>query len=281
MDSTRSAPSSMPQPTAFHSDHRPADPAAELVHLVRILDLQERLSGVQRLRDWALSAVAPRPGERAVDVGCGTGSEVARLAALVGPSGTAIGVEPHPGLRATAADRLAGIASARLVDGAAEALPFPDGSVDVLRCERVFQHLADPEAAVREIARVLAAGGRTVLIDSDWETFVLTPGEAEVVARVMGAARRRMRQPTIGRRLRGLLVGAGLSVAEDVGASAVVFGTGSEGGIEFLELQIAAARDEGVITSAEAEDLRSGVGAAVEAGTAFCAVTMFAVVARR
>lgn len=281
MDSISSETPEAQLMTAFRTDHRPVDPVGELAQLVRILDLQERQPGVRLLREWALDAVAPQPGEFVVDLGCGTGSEVARLAALVGESGTAIGVEPHPGLRATAAGRLAGIAQAGLVDAGAEALPFPDGSVDVVRCERVFQHLADPAAAAEQIARVLAPGGRTAVIDTDWETFVLTPGDPEIVARVIAAARGRMRHPTIGRQLRALLTRAGLTVADDVGASAVVFGSDMTGGLEFLELQIAAASQEGVITEAEADQLRSEIMTAVAAGTAFCAVTMFAVVARR
>ena len=72
-----------------------------------VLDLQEQMPGVQRLRDWTLAALDPQPGERAVDVGSGTGTEVRRLAGLVGTDGEAIGVEPHPGMRAEAEIRAA------------------------------------------------------------------------------------------------------------------------------------------------------------------------------
>jgi SAM-dependent methyltransferase len=49
--------------------------------------------------------------------------------------------------------------------GTADRLPFEDGSVDVLRCERVLQHLDEPEDARRD-ARVLRPGGRAVVLDS-------------------------------------------------------------------------------------------------------------------
>src|SRR5690606_40886017 len=62
----------------------------------------ELLPGLSRLRDWAHQALALRPGETAVDIGSGTGSEVITFAEAVGPTGTALGVEPDPHLLAAA-----------------------------------------------------------------------------------------------------------------------------------------------------------------------------------
>ncbi len=268
-------------PQAFQRDHVADDPQAELAALVRVLDLQERMPSVIRLRDWALAGLAPQPGERAVDVGCGTGAEVDRMAALVGPDGEAVGVEPHPGLRAEAHKRLAARAHATAVDGDAAALPFDDESVDVLRCERVFQHLPDPQAAAREIVRVLRPGGRAVVIDTDWETAVMSMGDPDVVRRLLEASRSRMPQPRVGRQLRRLLTRAGLVVDPDIAAAAVVLPDDELRRMEFLRLQAEAAIAEGVLAREEAEQLERDVIAAVDAGEAFFAVTMFGVVGRR
>ena len=94
--STDSEPPLAVTPTSFRRGNVADDPDADLAAQVFVLDLQERMPGVQRLRDWTLAALDPQPGERAVDVGCGTGTEVRRLAHLVGTDGEAIGVEPHP-----------------------------------------------------------------------------------------------------------------------------------------------------------------------------------------
>jgi ubiquinone/menaquinone biosynthesis C-methylase UbiE len=127
----------------------------------------------------------PRPGERAVDVGAGTGEETHALAAGVGPSGLAIGLEPNPGLRAVAAQRAARAGSAaRFVAGDVYTLPFDDRTVDLIRCERVFQHLDQPDRAAAEIARVLRPGGRAMVSDSDWGTMVLRPGAETAVETV-------------------------------------------------------------------------------------------------
>src|SRR5258707_10206557 len=53
------------------------------------------------------------------------------------------------------------------------ALDFPDGAFARVRSERVLQHLAEPDLAVAELARVTAPGGRVCLIDTDWESFLV------------------------------------------------------------------------------------------------------------
>ena len=269
-------------PTSFQRGNLADDPAADLAAQVFFLDLQEQLPSVQRLRDWTLAALDPQPGERAVDLGSGTGTEVRRLAGLVGPHGEAIGVEPHPGMRAEAEGRAAaaGVA-AHFVDGDALSLPFPDGSVDALRCERVFQHLPDAEGAARELARVLAPGGRAVVIDSDWGTMVQSMGDPDVVARLAEASLRRMANPLSGRLLRGQLHRAGLAVDPDIAATAVVMPDDMIRGMHLLRPNLVLAVEEGAISADEAATMERDVVAAVDAGEAFFAVTMFAVLGRR
>ncbi|MFE7591605.1 hypothetical protein ACFU6K_19575, partial [Kitasatospora sp. NPDC057512] len=91
-----------PRPTsAFHAAN--ADPA-DTDRLVAALDAQAANPGVRRLRAWAHARLAARPGERALDVGAGTGSETRVLAAAVTPEGggggrppgSARGGAPHP-----------------------------------------------------------------------------------------------------------------------------------------------------------------------------------------
>lgn len=261
-------------PTSFHKGNVATDADADLGAQVFILDLQESLPGVQRLRDWALDRLAPQPGETAIDVGCGTGAEVRRLAGLVGGTGRAVGVEPHAGLRAVAVERSADT-TAEFVDGDATALPFDDGSVDVIRCERVFQHLPDAEAAIGEFARVLAPGGRIVVIDSDWGTQVSHPGDADVQRRLAEAAWRRWANPFAGRLLRGQFTRAGLTVDPDIAATAVL--PPVEGILPLLRNSCDLAVDEGAVTREEADTLLAETLTAAQSGEAFFAVTMFAV----
>lgn len=266
---------------SFQKGHVAEDVDVELEHLVFVLDVQELNPGIRRLRDWALSAVAPAPGDLAVDVGCGTGTETRRLAELVGETGRAVGVEPQAALRQVAVERAASAASrAEFVDGDALALPFEDASVDVLRCERVWQHLSDPAAAAREVARVLAPGGRAVIVDTDWGTQIVHPGDPDVLSRYRDHTLTLTPSAIVGRQLANLLGATGLAVDPDVGSSAVVFDQQFLAHPVMLQTQGAEAVAGGAITQAELDALVAGVSAAAERGEAFAFVTMLAAVAR-
>ncbi|MDP3890783.1 methyltransferase domain-containing protein [Nocardioides sp.] len=279
---TEDAPEITLTPTSFHRGNVAADADSDLASQIFVLDAQEAMAGVGRLRDWALDALAPAAGEVAVDVGCGAGAEVRRLATAVGSAGRAIGVEPHPGLRAEAVRRAQAEGStATFVDGDAADLPFADGSVDVLRCERVFQHLPDPEAAARDFARVLAPGGRVAVTDSDWGSMVQSVGDPDVVRRINESSWRRMANPFSGRHLRRQLSAAGLEVSPDIGSTAVVLPDELLRDPVMLRLNAALAVEEGTVTAAEAARVEEEVAAAAVSGEVLVAVTMFCVVARR
>ncbi len=255
---------------------------AQTERLSMLLDLQAAQPAVIRLRDWAFERLAPMPGETAVDVGSGTGANTARLAATVGPGGSATGVEPNPALREVAARRAQATGStAVFVDGTAGALPLPDTSVDVLVCERVLQHLDDPDAAVTEFARVLRPGGRVALLDSDWATGITHPGDPDVLERYRAFQLTQWANPFSGRLLKGQLVAAGLVVDPDIGSSALVLPDEAlrEGGM--LAMSGAAAVQAGAVSQAELDTMVDGVAAASARGEAFVSVTMFAVIGRR
>ena len=138
--------------------------------------------------------------------------------------------------------------SAQFVDGDATALPFDDATVDVVRSERVFQHLDDPVAAAAEVARVLAPGGRAAIVDSDWGTALLHPGDADVIRRLQGSSVGSGPTRASGRRLPELLLGAGLLVEPDIGSTALVFPQAVAASAPMIEQSSAAAVAAGVIT---------------------------------
>lgn len=112
-----------------------------------------------------LDSAALAPGERVLDVACGTGLVTLPAARAVGPNGQVIGVDIADRMldalrQCAAAAGLLQVAAARMD---AEQLALPDGSVDVVLCALGLMYLPDPEQALREIKRVLRPGGRTVL----------------------------------------------------------------------------------------------------------------------
>jgi ubiquinone/menaquinone biosynthesis C-methylase UbiE len=112
----------------------------------------------------SLIAVAGlQPGERALDVACGTGV-VTRLAAEgVGTAGSATGLDIHPAMLAVAGSVTPPDMSIDWREANAESLPFPDSSFDVVLCQMGLQFVSGKLPALREMRRVLVSGGRAVI----------------------------------------------------------------------------------------------------------------------
>jgi ubiquinone/menaquinone biosynthesis C-methylase UbiE len=244
--------------------------------LAMVLDLMAAKPSVRTLRAWALDALTPTVGEAALDVGSGTGEDLAEFLERVGPSGRAVGVEPNVGLRAVAHERNPKL---ELVDGTAAALPFDDASFDVIRCERVLQHVDDAPQAVGEMARVLRPGGRICLIDTDWATAIVHPADPDVFSRMVDFFHTESANPYSGRTLRWLLADAGLTVADETAATWIEPQSGAKQG--FLSMMGKTAAAGGVITSAEAEAFHRGIEEAADRGAFHMSLTMYAVAATK
>jgi len=158
------------------------------------------------------------PGDSALDVGCGPGTDTLALAAIVGPAGRVRGVDRDPEMLAEAERRAAAAGLSDRVEhaeGDACALAFADASFHAVRSERLFLHLADPERAVAEMVRVTRPGGRVVLMDTDWGTRSVDTPEVELERRIARVLTERcLANGYSGRRLYGMMKGAGIEAPE-------------------------------------------------------------------
>jgi ubiquinone/menaquinone biosynthesis C-methylase UbiE len=109
-----------------------------------------------------LARLTLRPGERLLDVGCGTGALLYAVSQRQ-PGAQLSGVDPVPEMLAVARRRLP--PEVELRAGWAERLPFASGQFDVVVSCNMFHYIREPDAALREMGRVLAPGGRLVLTD--------------------------------------------------------------------------------------------------------------------
>jgi 2-polyprenyl-3-methyl-5-hydroxy-6-metoxy-1,4-benzoquinol methylase len=154
-----------------------------------------------------------RAGLDLLDVGCGPGTITVDLAARVAP-GRVVGIDvsaaPLDEARA-AADR-AGV-DVEFAVGDVYALAAADDSVDVVHAHQVLQHLTDPVAALREMARVCRPGGLVAVRDVDYAAttwFPANPGLDRWLALYGQVARRNDAEPDAGRRLLAWAHAAGL-----------------------------------------------------------------------
>jgi SAM-dependent methyltransferase len=167
---------------------------------------------------WAepvAAAAGAQPGQRVLDVACGTGVLARAMAERVGDRGSVVGLDVNDGML-NVARRIAPQIDWR--QGVAEALPFADDRFDAVGSQFALMFFNDRGAALREMMRVLKPGGRLAV--AVWASLDDTPGYAAMVAllqRLFGETHAsRLRAPFIlgdVDELRALLDDAGLSDA--------------------------------------------------------------------
>jgi len=153
-----------------HAEHAPAT-RGRLIRWARYYDPCVSLMMLgrrRRLRRTTVALAQVRPGERVLEVGCGTGDVALAAKALAGPNGAVYGIDPSPEMIAVARAKAADQACA--VDfqiGLIEALAFPDATFDVVLSSLMMHHLPDDlkRQGLAEIARVLKPGGRLLIVD--------------------------------------------------------------------------------------------------------------------
>lgn len=116
------------------------------------------------ISDLLFARAAPAPGERALDIGCGSGETTLEVARRVGPQGIVTGVDLSDLLLAVARRRAAGLANLRFVAADAETHPFEAGGTDLALSRFGVMFFNGPVAAFRNIRRALRPGGRLAFV---------------------------------------------------------------------------------------------------------------------
>jgi SAM-dependent methyltransferase len=131
-------------------------------------------------REWAprmADAARLAPGERVLDVACGTGVLAREAAERVARGGSVTGLDRNEGMLAVAGREAPGIGWR---SGRAKALPFADGAFDAVVSQFGLMFFEDRAAALREMWRVLRRGGRLAV--AVWDELDHSPGYAAMAA---------------------------------------------------------------------------------------------------
>lgn len=158
-----------------------------------------------------VARLALQPGERVLDVGSGPGFLAQEMAPLVGPTGIVRGVDISEDLLARATSRNAH-AWVSYAPGDATALDEPDGAYDVFVSTQVAEYVPDVEAMCAEAHRVLAPGGRGLMVATDWGQVAWHSEDPARMARVLASFEPHCADPRLPRTLAKRLGDAGLEV---------------------------------------------------------------------
>jgi SAM-dependent methyltransferase len=243
---------------------------------------------VESRHRWLAGLLGSEPGDRVLELGCGTGSSLRFIMpALRG--GLAVGVDLVAEALRDAAVVLAPVGRASMVRADLKlTLPFSDASFDRAFSHNVLEFLPDPQLLLREVHRVLRPGGRLVVGHSDYHTLVFASEDAALTRRLVQTYCDTQQDwmdaidPTMGRRLPEV-VGRSPFKVTDVQATLVLnrhFQPG-ELGYGYAHNLARALRRSGAATEAELDGWLAGLRRLDERGAFLFSLNDYAVVCER
>ena len=227
-----------------------------------------------------LAQLGLRPGDNALDVGCGLGEVAAMLAELVGPGGRVIGVDPSEAMVAQARLTTKGLSQVEIASGNAMALDLPTETFDAVYSERVFMHLDDPATAVREVVRVTKPGGRVMIVDPDHSMTRVDVADMETGAVLFWTmATSKMKNPRSGTLLLSQFRDAGLDDVSISGTVSALREPMSDATTFVASFREAAdlAVTRGAVDGAAADAVVADLSGRLQSGTFVMLMTMFTV----
>ena len=216
------------------------------------LDRTYSTPAIREQRRRFREAIAARPGEVGLDVGCGPGLLACELAREVAPDGRIHGIDTSNDMLRWARQRALRENVREHVDlqeGSAVQLRFDDDYFDFLTASQVYCFVSDISVAIHEAGRVLRKGGRLVILDTDWDIVTWNSSDRHMTRRMLEARATDYAHPYLPRQLPQLLISAGFELT-NVEAYTIIETDCNEDSF-----------GEGVIESAQKAALRSGIAA--------------------
>jgi ubiquinone/menaquinone biosynthesis C-methylase UbiE len=187
----------------FHFDEKTAQQLSMIYQTEDIREMQ------RQYRVW----FDPKPGERLLDVGCGTGTNALALSKLVGAGGKIVGIDNSQAMLAIAREKASG-PNIEYQLKAIEDMDFAPDSFDGVVCTQVLGYVSDPLQAIRSMLLVVKPGGRVFISEADWDTLMYNISDKELQRKVVHCFSDHHGDGWIGRRVYSLCMQAGAANVE-------------------------------------------------------------------
>ena len=246
------------------------DEQADPSEWIAILDKVRREPAYAAYKGRVAELLRLRTGGRYLEVGAGTGADALALASRFGVD--VVGVDVSRTMVNEARRR--GLREARVAN--AEALPFGDSQFDGCWADRTFQHLADPETALAEMARVTKTGGAIVVVDPDYDTQVVDVADQELARSVLRfRADHLLRNGTLAHQMGGFFIRAGLAEVEVEAATVVLRDPTALDNAMGLRSWASSAHERGLLEAGRAQAWERMIDDAIAHGHFLYSFTLF------
>jgi ubiquinone/menaquinone biosynthesis C-methylase UbiE len=197
----------------FHGGFARVDQSEDGRSFVQFLELADQLPSIVKHRERMLELCPVVEKSIVLDVGCGIGTETARIADRAGRLGKVHGIDSSEVMIREAQSRTkdSGL-SLNFQACDAQALPFEDSSFHLCRADKVLLYIEDPAQAISEMARVTRPGGQVVVFDFDYSASFIDSDRVEITRQIEKLLRDSTRQPAIARELPHLMRQAKLRI---------------------------------------------------------------------
>lgn len=182
-------PSAEPGRLSSWRDSKGIDEKQAREHAAR-LELRARAEDEIAVRNEYVRLLGVAPGERVLEVGCGSGAVTRTLAQRVSPDGQVVGVDASAALLKIARGLADDVGLGQVIDfkeGDCRALSFPDSSFDAVLAVTTLSHVPNVERALAEMVRVVRPGGRVAVFDIDGDSFLISHPDRERTRRIAAA----------------------------------------------------------------------------------------------
>ena len=242
------------------------------------LTLLDSLPYYQHCKRRSYELLGLAPGLSVLEVGCGLGSDVLRMAELVAPDGSVTGVDCSARMVAAATARVCKGQPTGFRQADARALPFDDGSFMRCRIDRTLQHIERPQQVIAEMARVLAPGGLLLAYDNDWGSFGISGSERATTEAVERYWINSFVNPWIGRYLKRYFLEAGLTGISVYPSVSVIDSFELADRVYNLQQTVGRLVESGEVSSDSETTWRDDLEQQSAAGCFLCSLTAYTVV---